>query len=81
MEQEIRTVTLTLEEYNELVDDSVKLQLLLSACFIDSTLSYDGKALRFRDDNINVALQIIDNARHRSRMRVLEAEKAMEGKE
>lgn len=80
MEQENRTVTISLAEYYDLIDDSVKLQLLLSACFTDSTLSYDGKALRFCDENINLVLRLIDSARHRRLMMALEAEKALEAK-
>ena len=77
MEQEfrtVRTVTLSLGEYNELVEDSIKLRLIVAACFSNSALGYDGKSLRFDDDDVNLALQVIDSARYRERMLFLTSE-------
>ena len=81
MEQEIRTVTLSLGEYNELVEDSIKLRLLVSACFTNSSLSYDGNELRFRDADICLALQVVDPARYRGTVSILKAEKLMEAED
>ena len=77
MEQENRTVTISLAEYYDLIDDSVKLRLLVSACFANSSLNYDGSELLFRDADICLALQVVDPARYRGTVSILKAEKLM----
>lgn len=81
MEQENRTVTISLAEYYDLIDDSVKLRLLVSACFANSSLSYDGNELRFRDADICLALQVVDPARYRETMSILKTKKLMEAED
>lgn len=77
MEQEIRTVTLSLGEYTELMEDSIRLKLLLAACYANSGISYKG-TLRLDDDCINLGLQIVDGAKYRERTRLMTTS---EGKE
>lgn len=68
--EQIRTVTLSLAEYNELIEDSIKLKMLTSACYGNVELRYDG-ALRFDEDSLNLALKTIDGARYRECKNIL----------
>lgn len=77
MEPKVGIVTLSFGEYTELLEDSIRLKLLLAACYANSEISYKG-TLRFDDDSINLALQIIDGAKYKERTSLLAV---LEGKE
>lgn len=77
MEPKVGIVTLSFGEYTELLEDSIRLKLLLAACYANSEISYKG-TLQFEDDSINLALQIIDGAKHKERTSLLAVQ---EGKE
>lgn len=77
MEPKVGIVTLSFGEYTELLEDSIRLKLLLAACYANSEISYKG-TLRLDDDCINLGLQIVDGAKYKERTRLMATS---EGKE
>ena len=71
--EQIKMVTLPLAEYNELIEDSIKLKMLVAACYGNVDLRYDG-ALRFDEDSLNLALKTVDGARYRECKNILTKE-------
>lgn len=72
--EQIKMVTLPLAEYNELIEDQIRLKVILSACYKRPDLRYDGE-LRIDDDNLILTLQIVDAARYKQAIAAAEAKR------
>lgn len=72
--EQIKMVTLPLAEYNELIEDQIRLKMILSACYNRTDLRYDG-ALRIDEDSLILALQTVDAARYKQTLAAAEAKR------
>ncbi len=72
MEQEKLTVTIELNQYNELLKQSYKYHTLLKAIYRRPDLNYRGNALRFDEDDVNLALELVDGIRYDIRIQELQ---------
>lgn len=77
---EQREVTVDLDEYKDLIVNNACLTVLLNAIYKDADLSWDGKSLRFSDDNINAILRVMDGNNYYSKLRLLQLSKKAEEK-
>ena len=59
MEQERRTVTLSLAEYAELLDDSMRYSILYRGILSKASLNYNETGLMFQDGDIDLILKLI----------------------
>ena len=64
MEQERRTVTLSLAEYAELLDDSMRYSILYRGILSKASLNYNETGLMFQDGDIDLILKLVDPSKY-----------------
>lgn len=72
--EQIKMVTLPLAEYNELIEDQIRLKMIFSACYNKTDIRYDGE-LRIDEDSLILALQTVDAARYKQALAAVEAKR------
>ena len=72
--EQIKMVTLPLAEYNELIEDQIRLKMILSACYNKTEIRYD-RELRIDEDSLILALQTVDAARYKQALAAAEAKR------
>lgn len=75
---EIRCVTITVEEYKSLVEKAQKLDLMADALEDAATLDYSGKKLSIYGDSFDAVLKIIDHDAYTARLHELQAKEEEE---
>ena len=75
MEHENRTVTLSFNEFVQLMEDSIKLNVVLRAIYANVGLNYSKTALSYDGDNISLILSVIDGARYTAKLESIKIEK------
>lgn len=76
---EIKTINITLDEYRELIEAKSRLEMVMTALYTDTELSWNGKAIKFDEDMLNAFLRLIDTDIYISELERLKAlKRAME---
>jgi hypothetical protein len=70
---EIRSVTITVEEYKHLVEKAQKLDLMVDAIFDEATLNYNGERLSFYSDPLDTMLKVLEHDTYTTRLHELQA--------
>ena len=69
---EIRSVTITVEEYKSLVEKAQKLDLMADAFEDAATLDYSGKKLSIYGDTFDMVLRMLDHDAYTARLHELQ---------
>lgn len=75
---ELRHVTISVEEYKSLVEKAQKLDLMADALEDAATLDYSGKKLSIYGDSFDAVLKIIDHDAYTARLHELQKMKEEE---
>ena len=76
---EEKEVTISLAEYQELLDDSKSLQIIMDILYKGASLNWKDDGLMFNNDHVGVILKILDEGRYHKVLDQLKSEKTAAG--
>lgn len=71
----MREVIISQEEYKNLLESNIKLDMLIQVIYENSSLSWDNKFLTISNDRVSEILKTIDEFGYKSKLEALKKEK------
>ena len=67
-------VTISVEEYRDMVENVERFNVLLMGIYSDATLGWSGKQISFSNDIINTLMRVLDSANYGITLKKLQKE-------
>lgn len=71
----MKEVIISQEEYRDLLESDIKLDMLIQAIYESSSLSWDNKHLTINNERVSEMLNVIDEFNYKPKLEALKKEK------